>query len=42
MYFGERIGYIAVGLHVLAFAVVVLSIVTDKARRSGSRGKTAA
>jgi hypothetical protein len=40
--FGERIGYIAVGLHVLAFAVVVLSIVTDKARRSGSRVKTAA
>jgi hypothetical protein len=30
--FGDRITYIAIGLHLLAFAVVVLSILTDRAR----------
>lgn len=30
--FGERIFYVAIGLHLLAFVVVVLSIITDRAR----------
>jgi hypothetical protein len=30
--FGDRITYIAIGLHLIAFAVVVLSILTDRAR----------
>lgn len=30
--FGDRIAVVALGLHLIAFAVVVLSILTDKAR----------